>query len=83
MIPYSEENLESRWYREYSITLHKRKLQSIKDRSNLTITSPIRFSSVNRKKIANINKKAKERYRENMILYEKLTQISERKYSPT
>lgn len=83
MIPYSDESLESRWYRDHSITLHKKRLNEIKARANALSSSPVRYSSVNRSKLSHDRAcaKAKERNRENMALYEKLTQISERKYN--
>ena len=80
MIPYSDESLESRWYREHSIQIHKKRLKDIKARPKFMTGSPARFSSVNRKKAF---KDQTELFRENMILYDKLTQISERKRSPT
>ena len=80
MIPYSDESLESRWYREHSIQIHKKRLEDIKARPKFMTGSPARFSSVNRKKAF---KDQTELFRENMILYDKLTQISERKRSPT
>ena len=84
MMPYCDESLDSRWYREHSIALHKKQLQRIKDRSALLSNSPKRYSSVNKRKFScdKDNGRLKETHRENMILYEKLTQISERKWSP-
>jgi Hemingway/CFA97 len=80
MIQYSEESLESRWYREHSIKIHKKRLQDIKERSVSIARSPVRYSSVKKKKLL---KDQEEILKKNMMLYEKLTQISERKFSPT
>lgn len=81
MLTYSEENLESRWYREHSHRLHKQRLHEIKERSTNASKSPVRFFSVSRRRPNNDAIKKRELNRENMILYEKLTQISERKTS--
>ncbi|OMJ83363.1 hypothetical protein SteCoe_15767 [Stentor coeruleus] len=79
MLTYSEENLESRWYREHSHRLHKQRLHEIKERSSNISKSPVRFFSVSRRRPNNDAIKKRELNRENMILYEKLTQISGRK----
>ena len=76
MIQYSEESLESRWYREHSIRIHQKRLNDIKSRNFSIEHSPTRFYSVNRRK----NRfKQNEVVRENIMLYDKLTMISERK----
>lgn len=78
MIQYSEENLESRWYREHSIRIHMKRLNDIKSRNFSIEHSPTRFYSVNRRK----NRfKQNEVVRENIMLYDKLTMISERKHN--
>lgn len=79
---YSDENLESCWYREHSHRLHKIRLQGIKERSPILSQSPGRYNSVSRKRPNFDPIKYQDFYRENKILYEKLSQISERKASP-
>jgi hypothetical protein len=80
MIQYSDESLESRWYREHSIRIHMKRLKDIKARNFSIDPSPTRFYSVNRRK----NRfKQNEMIRENIVLYDKLTQISERRKNKT
>ncbi|OMJ70719.1 hypothetical protein SteCoe_31248 [Stentor coeruleus] len=79
---YSDENLESRWYQEHSLRLHKIRLQGIKERSPILSQSPGRYNSVGRRKPNFDPIKYQDFYRENKILYDKLSQISERKASP-
>lgn len=81
MIKYSEESLESRWYREHSIRIHMKRLKDIKERTSSVAQSPVRFNSVNRSRVEKNNFKHFEMVKQNIMLYDKLTQISERKYN--
>ena len=81
MIQYSEESLESRWYREHSIRIHMKRLKDIKERSSSVVQSPIRFSSVNRSRLGKPVLKHYEMVKQNIMLYDKLTHISERRHN--
>ena len=77
-----DENLSSRLYQEYSAKLHRQRLVQIKHRQNQSVelnSEPKRKE--NKKKINGFFRIAKnsEVARENKILYDKLTTISERK----
>ena len=75
MIQYSEENLECRRYRERSNRIHMKKLKDIKSRNFSIEPSTTQFDLVNKRK----NKfKENEVNRQNMMLYDRLTKISER-----
>lgn len=82
MIQQFGESLETRWYREHSLRIHKKHLEAIRQRSKSTIKSPLHHISVNLRKISQENDKKKEIIRENMILSTKLYQIHERRVSP-
>ena len=81
MIALFGESLESRWYREHSIKVHKQKLEAIKQRSKSTLKSSIQPLSVNLRKQSQEMDKKKEIERENMILFLKLNHIKQRKNS--
>jgi hypothetical protein len=81
MIGYSDNSLESRWYRDYSIKIHKQRLKDIKGRSPENLSHTSRYYSTNRRKQENLFK-INDICRENSILYDKLSQISVRKCSP-
>lgn len=81
MIQYSEESLESRWYREHSIRIHMKRLKDIKERTSSIVASPIRFNSVNRSRVGKPTFKHFEMVKQNIMLYDKLTHISERRHN--
>lgn len=80
---YVDENLSSRLYQDYSAKLHRQRLDQIKHRNNSTHVNfdPKHNGS---KKLNSFSKIAKinEVSRENKILYDRLTLISERKSIP-
>ncbi|OMJ85821.1 hypothetical protein SteCoe_12818 [Stentor coeruleus] len=77
------ENLSSRLYQEYSAKLHKKRLEEIKHRNNWSLNTSLDHSRKEPKKAGSFIQiaKADEIIRENRILYDKLTTISERKLS--
>ena len=82
MIQQFGDSLESRWYKEHSLRIHKKHLEDIKQRSKSTIKSHFNHNSPNLRKLSQENDKHKEIDRENMILFVKLNQIKERRSSP-
>ena len=78
-----DENLTALIYQDYSSKIHKRKLEQIKHRKNLTMSSSQEPQPKENKKQKGYLKLAKmnEVMRENKLLHEKLLLISERKAS--
>ena len=85
MIPtYYAENLSARLYQEYSAKLHRQRLEKIKHRPQDSLNlSIMQKKAKDSKKIPafTILSKSKEVMRENKLLYDRLTHISERKLS--
>lgn len=75
-----DENLTARLYQEYSAKIHKQKLKKIKSR-NLSMSLSYDPQPIPAHKGQSFEKvmKMKEVERENKILFDKLTEISERK----
>ena len=82
MIQQFGESLESRWYREHSLRIHKRHLEEIRQRSKSTIKAPLHHVSINLRKLSQESDKQKEIHRENLILSSKLYEIQERRIMP-
>lgn len=73
-----DENLTARLYQEYSAKIHKQKLKKIKHR-NLSMNMSYDPQPVYKGQSFDKVMKMKEVERENKILFDKLTEISERK----
>ncbi|OMJ83465.1 hypothetical protein SteCoe_15635 [Stentor coeruleus] len=78
------ENLTSKLYQEYSIKLHKKRLEEIKHRDTFSQSLPQDFIKKEHKKPSSFLQiaKANEINRENQILNDKISAIFERKFSP-
>jgi len=82
MIQQFGESLESRWYREHSIKVHRQHLKDISLRSKSTIRSEDQVKIVNLRKLSQEIDKQREIERENFLLFVRLNSIKERKISP-
>lgn len=82
MIQQFGESLESRWYREHSIKVHRQHLKDISLRSKSTIRSQDQVKIVNLRKLSQEIDKQREIERENFLLFIRLNTIKERKISP-
>lgn len=78
-----DENLSAIFYQEYSNKIHKKKLEQIRNRKNLTVSLSLDPQPKEPKKPKSFFKIAKmqEMARENKLLHEKLVGISKRKVS--